>query len=500
LALGPGARIGVQWGVRLGIRAQLLFAIGGLLVLAFAPLFFAVASLTRAGLTQAWERHARELGRVIAGHVSEARSVRSPEQLRELLEVQVGDAVGSIGVYGRGGELELRAGSEGALAALPAAVDPNREQVLQTNTARGPAMIVVVPGTAGPVGTLLHTDPSVVRVAPLVRLVALYTALLALALLVFLYIVLTRIVVSPLDRLSGAAKRVAEGARELAVPRLGGRELVDLGSSLATMTAALRAEELALREKVDELQTTTDDLRRAQDTVIRGERLASVGRLSAGLAHEIGNPISAILSFQDLLLDGELGEDERDFVQRMKRETERVHRILRDLLDFARPVAKLADDELKSASVSDVVEHVASLLRPQKSFNDVELTIVVEEGLPAVPMQRERLEQVLLNLLLNASDVVPKPGGRIALRAERSEVGVQIHIEDNGGGVDPEVVDRLFEPFVTTKDVGEGTGLGLAVCRGLIESAGGSIDVEDGAEGAHFVLLLPALSLEDDAQ
>ncbi|HZO13868.1 MAG TPA: HAMP domain-containing sensor histidine kinase, partial [Polyangiaceae bacterium] len=211
------------------------------------------------------------------------------------------------------------------------------------------------------------------------------------------------------------------------------------------------------------------------------------------LAHEIGNPISAILSFEELLLDGELDEEQREFVVRMKRETERVSRILRDLLDFARPAVRAPDEEAR-ASVAEAIDNVASLVRPQRSFDDIELSIAVEDSLPPVPLHPERLEQVLLNLLMNAADVVPKPGGQVSLAAERVDDGVRIVVEDNGGGIAPEVREHLFEPFVTTKDVGKGTGLGLAVCRGVIEAAAGHIDAEEGQLGARFVILLPATS------
>lgn len=476
--------------MRLGIRAQLLLSIAALLLLALAPLFFAVASLARASFARVWQEDAEALGRSIAGHVSEARAHRSPEGVRSLLEAQVGRGVVGIGIYGPDGALVGQAG-EGA---LPTSVAPDRAEVRDVEVAGTKGIVVVVPGGAGPVATLMTPDPSVVRVGPLVQSVALYIGLLGSALLVVVYFVLTRLVVTPLVQLSQAAESVAEGGRKLGVPRRGGHELVALGSSLATMTATLRAEEEKLRDYVAELEQTTRDLRLAQDTVVRSERLASVGRLAAGLAHEIGNPISAILSFQELLLDGELDEEQRDFLERMKRETERVNRILRDLLDFARPAARSdADEVAASASVAEVIEHVCALVKPQKSFKPIELGLAVDEGLPPVGMLAGRVEQVLLNLLLNAADVVPEQGGRIEVTARRDGDAVEVVVEDNGGGVDAAIVDELFEPFVTTKDVGQGTGLGLAVCRGLVEAAGGSIEVEEGADGARFVVRLPVL-------
>jgi signal transduction histidine kinase len=221
-----------------------------------------------------------------------------------------------------------------------------------------------------------------------------------------------------------------------------------------------------------------------------------VGRLAAGLAHEIGNPLAAILGFQELLLQGGLDEaEQRDFITRMKRETERIHRILRDLLDFARPAAGGAAGAPEPAgSVGDALGDVLALMQPQRVFRDVEVSTAIAPDLPRVILSHPRLVQLLLNLLLNAADASPRAGGRVVVRAaRRGEDRVGIEVEDNGGGIAPEVRDSLFEPFVSTKGVGEGTGLGLAVCRGLVEAVGGTISAEGGAGGgARFVVDLPA--------
>jgi signal transduction histidine kinase len=292
---------------------------------------------------------------------------------------------------------------------------------------------------------------------------------------------------------------VAEGARRLETPKTGARELAELGDSLARMTERLRADEESLRAKIAEVERFAAELAGAQERLVRSERLASVGRLAAGLAHEIGNPIAAILGFEDLLLAGGLDEaEQRDFLVRMKRETERIHRILRDLLDFARPATSVragAHEPSPEGSVPTAIEAALALLRPQKALRDVAITTDVDPSLPLVPLAEERLVQILLNLLFNAADAVPKDGGAITVRALRAPEGVRIEVEDNGPGIAPSVRDRLFEPFVTTKDVGKGTGLGLAVCRGLAESVGGTIVAEEGgARGARFVLTLPSSS------
>ncbi|WP_437755265.1 sensor histidine kinase [Sorangium sp. So ce1389] len=505
--LGEDGAEGQGYNVRLGIRLQLLFALGALLVLAFVPLFFAVASLTRATMGGVRASSARAIGRAIAGHVAAARVNRSAPELSLLLEAQLGpDGASAIGVYDAAGALVERAGEPDVTAALPASVEAGAEVLRSARTARGGAILVIVPEHAGAaqvgsVAVLVPTDPSTVAAAPLVRIVALYTGVMALGLLVFAYIAMTRLVVRPVDALSRAAHRVAGGARDLEAPQAGARELAELGASLALMTGRLRADEESLRVKIAEVERYAADLKRAQERLVRSERLASVGRLSAGLAHEIGNPIAAILGLQELLLAGGLTPaEERDFVERMKRETERIHRILRDLLDFARPAAGGAGEageagEEASGAVADAVDDVVSLVAPQKAFRDVELARDVAPDVPPVPLSHGRLVQVLLNLLLNAADAVPRVGGRVALRASRgADGGARIEVEDNGPGIAEAVRDTLFEPFITTKQVGEGTGLGLAVCRGLVEAAGGSIGVERGeGGGARFVVLLPAV-------
>ncbi len=225
---------------------------------------------------------------------------------------------------------------------------------------------------------------------------------------------------------------------------------------------------------------------------MRSERLASVGRLAAGLAHEIGNPIAALIGLEDLLIAGGLEpEEQKDFLLRMRKETERVNNILRDLLQFARPAAKKGEsDEPSPGNVETAVYDTVALVSPQRTLQDIDLAVDVFPDLPEVTLSREQLVQVILNLVMNAADAVGS-GGKVVIRAKPSDLGVRLEVEDNGPGVASEVRDRLFEPFVTTKETGKGTGLGLAVCRGLVDASGGSIALEETeGGGARFVLEL----------
>jgi signal transduction histidine kinase len=474
----------------------LLLSLAGLLVLAFVPLFFAVSELTRSTLQTTREQSARAIGRAAAAHVADARRTRADADLDALLSAEVGSTgLSAIAVYDVHGTLVQGAGGGTAGGTVPQHVPVDTERTRTLQTARGRALEVLIPSEDGPVLAMVRTDDESMRVGPLVRLVGLYTGTFALALLVFAYIALTRLIVRPLDQLGAAVRRVSLGARELEFHSHGARELVELGTDLAAMTRQLRAEEQALRSKICELERATEELRSAQRTLMRSERLASVGRLSAGLAHEIGNPIAAILGFEELLLSGELTPNEqRDFLQRMRRETERINRVLRQLLDFARPAAapKNASPSSEPGNVREAIEDASALMRPQRSYRDVQLDVDIDQGLPLVKLSREELTQVLVNLLLNATDAT---GGRghVWVRATRTgDCTVRVHVADDGPGVPDEMKETIFEPFVTTKDVGQGTGLGLAVCRGLVEASGGWVAVEDApGGGACFVAELP---------
>jgi signal transduction histidine kinase len=484
-----------------GLRTQIVLALAGLMLLAFLPLFFAVASLTRATLRGAREQSARALGRVVAAQIGEASRRGDGALLASRLSSQVGEGgVSAITVYDPDGNLMASAGDAAELGTMRAPRLPCGESMTTVQGAAGRALEIVIPEGGGAVVARLRTDDDADRAAPLVRLMALYMVTFALALLVFAYFALTRLIVRPIEGLVRAADRVASARAVLDVPRSGARELHELGQSVTAMTARLIADEATLRAKVEELTRTTQRLTETRQELVRSERLASVGRLSAGIAHEIGNPIAAILGMVDLLLDGDLPpETQKDFIVRMKHETERIHGVVRDLLDFARPEKAepaSSSGSAEPALVQDVVEDVLALVRPQKSFKMIALETALGDAPLFVRLSAARLTQVLLNLVLNAADAAASgataDARRVTVRASRAPDRVIIQVEDTGPGIAREVREKLFEPFVTTKEVGKGTGLGLAVCRGIVEFAGGEITLDETyAGGARFLVSLP---------
>jgi signal transduction histidine kinase len=492
-----------------GLRLQIVLALAGLMLLAFVPLFFAVASLTRATVLGAREQSARALGRAIAAHVADTHDDENGSSVQRTLQQHAGwDSIDAICVFGEDGVRIACAGSP----ASGADMQPPPQSASETATVvRGPsgrALEVLTPtfpshasnGRRVTVVTRVLLDDASDRGATLVRLVALYMVTFALALSVFSYFALTRLIVRPVEYLVAAADRVASGARTLRVPRTGARELIELGTSVQSMTEKLIAEEAKLLLKIDELTETTHRLTQTQAQLVRSERMASVGRLAAGVAHEIGNPITALMGMEDLLLDGELPEsDQKDFLRRMRKETDRIHTVLRDLLDFARPEGNAETDGTPAgaADVKSVVEDVVALVKPQKAFRAIRVETEIQ-GAPRVLLPAQRLTQVLLNMVMNAGSAIASAAhtqGRVTVRASTQGDRVRIDVEDDGPGVATEVRARLFEPFVTTKEVGEGTGLGLAVCRGLVESAGGEVSLDSSyVGGARFTVVLPLSS------
>jgi len=489
-----------------GLRLQILLALAGVILVAYVPLFFAIAQVTRAQSFAYREESARALGRAVAAHVGDVAE-RDPHSITSRLESHVGEGGAlAIAVYGASGAVEASAGPPTELASLHPPARPYGEAATRVATRSGArGLDVVLPAGERAVLVRVRTDEDAARTADVVRGIALYMGVFALALLVFAYTALTRAIVRPIEKLARAADRVANGARAFEVPAAGAREIADLGSSVRSMASRLISDEKALRTKVDELTTTTRHLGETREQLAGSEHMASVGRLAAGVAHEIGNPIAAIMGMHDIIEDSETPEETRaDFLRRMRKETERINVVVRDLLDYARPESGPPSGRQPLADVAEVASDALALVRPQKEWKGVDVNIDITKGL-RVRLSPQRLTQVLLNLLLNAGAVLyEKPSSAtrtVTVRAELSgDARARIEVEDNGPGVPAAMRDRIFDPFVTTKDVGSGTGLGLAVCRGIIEGASGHISVDaDYKAGARFVVELPATLASDES-
>jgi len=317
----------------------------------------------------------------------------------------------------------------------------------------------------------------------------LVSVLLGMLLLVVLVSwVLDRQLVAPLGRVDEALDRVSDGASFGPLLAEGGDFLGRLAPAVNRLDLRLREERARVQSQIEELQASNRELRAAREEVVRSERLASVGRLAAGVAHEVGNPMTALLGFLSILQDRlKQGKDPGDYLDRLSREAERIDRILRDLLGLARPPAR----DLQPVDLRAAAERARGLLEAQPSWTGCALELRVPADLPRARGDDHSVVQVLLNLLVNAA----KAGASTVEVEGRAESGVPIvEVIDDGRGLPPEAAARLFEPFFTSSRPGEGTGLGLALCHATMERFGGSISAKQraGGSGTSFVLQFAA--------
>jgi signal transduction histidine kinase len=329
----------------------------------------------------------------------------------------------------------------------------------------------------------------------------------------FGWTLLRRRIVGPLHRLVSAVRGIGEADVGAGIPVEGVAEIASLARAFNEMQVDLAARTGALEKAVRDLRTANGSLLQAREGLDRAERLAVVGSLAAGVAHEVGNPMGAMLAFLDLAgRDPGLGDEGRRCITRAAEQGERVRVILRQLLDFSRPPRI----ERGPLDLADVVRRVIELVSTQHASDGIRFEVEIAEGMVPARGDLGLALQILLNLALNAVAAVR---GREA-RCIRFEVGPGLRrrrrgeddartgalprvdalicrVLDSGPGVSTVHAERIFDPFFTTKPPGEGTGLGLANARRLAEEMEGAVELEPGPSalgGACFRFVLPALA------
>lgn len=315
---------------------------------------------------------------------------------------------------------------------------------------------------------------------------------------------LHRMIYVPLADLAKGAKRLAAGNFESPIPVRGDDEFGSLARSTNAMMVSLKKSHEELEgwvEKLEEkVKERTAELRLAEAEVARGEKLASIGQLAAGIAHELNNPLTGVLTFTSLLRkkmpEGSTDAEDLDLVIR---ETKRCASIIRRLLDFAREKTP----EKALVNLNQLVEETVRFVERSAALQQVELVTDLDEELPQLSVDADLIKQVLMNIIVNGQQAIEGPGRvtvRSRLRPPRRLAGatealpvVEIAISDTGCGIPPANLQRIFDPFFTSKEVGKGTGLGLSVSYGIVRSHGGEIEVESAVgEGSIFRILLPA--------
>ncbi len=261
--------------------------------------------------------------------------------------------------------------------------------------------------------------------------------------------------------------------------------------ALATAVAQDIAEkEMCLQYTIDNLERSHRELAEAQAQLIQTEKLASVGQLAAGVAHEINNPLGTIVLYSHLLLK-QLKEADpaSDDIRFIIAEAERCKNIVGSLLNFARQ-GKLV---LSETNASQLVDALIAMIRKREAFADIEIECSIDESLPPLYVDVDQMKQVMLNLAMNACEAMPH-GGTLRISIEQAETprNFTIRISDTGTGMSKETMSRLFTPFFTTKQIGKGTGLGLPIAYGIVKLHHGQITVQSEVmKGSAFTLTLP---------
>jgi two-component system NtrC family sensor kinase len=321
----------------------------------------------------------------------------------------------------------------------------------------------------------------------------LMASLCVVLLLIILYFSTTRII-NPLQRIVVATQEIAKGELSHRVEVKSRDEIGYLADSFNQMTAKLKEANEALVEwgktlekKVEE---RTKELREAQASLIQSEKLASLGKLAAGIAHEINNPLGGILIYSHLMLeDIDKKNPHYENLKKIVKETSRCKDIVKGLLEFARP----KEPEMSQFNINEVVDSSLAIMERQVLFQNIAIKKSYAPDLPKIVGDGAQLQQVFMNIIVNAAEAMNGTGSlTICTSLNKDGSFIDVSIADTGHGIRDEDKERIFEPFFTTKEVGKGTGLGLSISYGIVQKHQGTIEVQSEiGKGSTFTVKLP---------
>ena len=324
------------------------------------------------------------------------------------------------------------------------------------------------------------------------RMIFTYIFTTTIFIIVILLWITERKIVNPIRKLTEASEKVARGEFLSRKPYSGSDEFGYLAEAMLTMSNKIKNDRETIVNQIKELNEAYRKLKEMQEEIIRNEKMALIGQMSSGLAHEIGNPITSIIGLSEILLKtGNLSPEDRDLIERIHNEGKRIDTLIKTLLDFSRP----KEEQKKKVNINSVINKGIDILKVQGKLKNINLKLKPVDL--EVCIEEEKLLQVLLNLLLNAADAIKeqfgkKSGGEIEISLEEKEDTIIISVKDNGIGIEEEHLSKIFLPFFTTKEPGKGTGLGLYVSSIMIEGMGGRIEVESFPSiGTTFKIIFP---------
>jgi signal transduction histidine kinase len=361
----------------------------------------------------------------------------------------------------------------------------------------GPRVIAAVATQRGTLEVATSLSPVYAQVRRTRDLLLVYLGLDALFILIVGYGLLTFVVVRPVLAIEVATQRAARGDLASHIEVTPSNELGQVARSFNQMLDELRENRRALKTRLDELDRAYEELETTQQSLIRSEKMAGVGQLAAGIAHEVGNPLSAIAGYAELLADSDLTEQERrDLGERIVSQTTRIQGIIRDLLDYSRQEER---EPLAAVDLEHCIDEALDLVDPQPRLRGIQIDADTAPSTPKVRGNADQIVQTIVNLILNAADAIRSQHeapdnadalGKIEIAARpAADGGALLEIHDDGPGIPPSKLDKVFEPFFTTKEPGEGTGLGLAIVERIMRRFDGDVEVESQfGEGTTFRL------------
>jgi two-component system NtrC family sensor kinase len=324
-------------------------------------------------------------------------------------------------------------------------------------------------------------------------------AVLAIAALIWMFV--WRVVGEPLKELKDGTERLTDGDLGYQLEVRSRDELGDLANSFNSMSLQLRSanEEIVAWAKTleDRVDQKSRELKRAHDHMLQVEKMASIGKMAAVVAHEINNPLSGILTYAKLLkkwldrgdTNGTKRDETRQCLDLIAGESRRCGDLVKNLLTFSRT----APMNLEMTDINSVMDRTIRLVQHQLDMGNVQLQAELGQDLPRVQCDPAQIEQVVLALIMNARDAMPR-GGNLWLKTSHNQAAheIEITIRDDGSGIPADILDHVFEPFLTTKESGRGVGLGLAISRSIMDRHNGHIEVQsEVGKGTTFTLALP---------
>jgi signal transduction histidine kinase len=322
-------------------------------------------------------------------------------------------------------------------------------------------------------------------------------SLIFLVLTTIIGLFISRGITRPISELVRGTTEISQGNYDYSIRVRGRDELSILAQRFMAMSSSLKEKisELAklnqdLLERNRDLDETLRKLQSAQEEIVRSERLAATGKMTAQLAHEINNPIHNIQSCLNTALKRLPQETRgRDLIEVAYDEAGRLSRLTGQMLNFYR--GSLVEEELKPTNLNDMLDEVVLLMRDELSASKITLRTDIRKELPAIRGSRDKLKQVILNLISNARDAMPQ-GGHMDIVASAENGTVRLAVKDDGVGIAKENLNRIFDAFFTTKKEVSGVGLGLSVCYSIVHQHGGTISVASSVgRGTTFTILLP---------